>query len=106
MIKEGGFREDLYYRLKVVDLNLPPLRNRKADIPELVGLIMRQLNQRMGLNIQDIEPRAMEALEAYDWPGNIRQLSNSIERAMLFCDEASLGLQHMPPELVSHPKKK
>jgi len=106
MIKEGTFREDLYYRLKVVDLNLPPLRDRRADIPELVGLIMRQLNPRMGLNIQDIEPRAMEALVAYDWPGNIRQLSNAIERAMLFCDEASLGLQHMPPELLSHPKKK
>ena len=106
MIKEGTFREDLYYRLKVVDLNLPPLRDRRADIPELVGLIMRQLNPRMGLNIQDIEPRAMEALVAYDWPGNIRQLSNAIERAMLFCDEASLGLEHLPPELISHPKKK
>ena len=106
MIKEGTFREDLYYRLKVVDLNLPPLRDRRADIPELVGLIMRQLNPRMGLNIQDIEPHAMEALVAYDWPGNIRQLSNAIERAMLFCDEACLGLQHLPPELISHPKKK
>jgi DNA-binding NtrC family response regulator len=67
---------------------------------------MRQLNPRMGLNIQDIEPHAMEALVAYDWPGNIRQLSNAIERAMLFCDEACLGLQHLPPELISHPKKK
>jgi two-component system, NtrC family, response regulator AtoC len=106
MIKEGQFREDLYYRLKVVDLHLPPLRERKADIPELVGLLMRQLNPRMGLNIQDIEPRAMEALVAYDWPGNIRQLANAIERGMLFCDEASLGLQHMPPEVVSNLKKK
>jgi two-component system response regulator AtoC len=106
LIKEGAFREDLYYRLKVVDLHLPPLRDRKADIPELVGLFMRQLNPRMGLNIQDIEPRAMEALVAYDWPGNIRQLANSIERAMLFCDEASLGVQHLPPEIISHPKKK
>jgi two-component system response regulator AtoC len=106
MIKEGLFREDLYYRLKVVDLELPPLRERKADIPELVGLLMRQLNPRMGLNIQDIDPPAMAALVAYDWPGNIRQLANAIERAMLFCDEASLGLQHMPPEVVSNPKKK
>jgi two-component system response regulator AtoC len=106
MIKDGLFREDLYYRLKVVDLELPPLRERKADIPELVGLLMRQLNPRMGLNIQDIDPPAMAALVAYDWPGNIRQLANSIERAMLFCDEASLGLQHMPPEVVSNLKKK
>ena len=106
MIKAGLFREDLYYRLKVVDLELPPLRERKADIPELVGLLMRQLNPRMGLNIQDIDPPAMAALVAYDWPGNIRQLANAIERAMLFCDEASLGLQHMPPEVVSNSKKK
>jgi two-component system response regulator AtoC len=106
MIKDGLFREDLYYRLKVVDLELPPLRERKADIPELVGLLMRQLNPRMGLNIQDIDPPAMAALVAYDWPGNIRQLANSIERAMLFCDEASLGLQHMPLEVVSNLKKK
>ena len=90
----------------MVDLHLPPLRERKADIPELVGLLMRQLNPRMGLNIQDIDPPAMAALVAYDWPGNIRQLANAIERAMLFCDEASLGLQHMPPEVVSNPKKK
>ena len=106
MIKDGLFREDLYYRLKVVDLHLPPLRERKADIPELVGLLMRQMNPRMGLNIQDIEPPAMEALVAYDWPGNIRQLANAIERGMLFCDEASLGLQHLPPEVVSSLKKK
>jgi two-component system response regulator AtoC len=106
LIKEGNFREDLYYRLKVVDLHLPPLRDRKTDIPELVGLMMGQLNPRMGLNIQDIDPHAMEALVSYDWPGNIRQLANSIERAMLFCDDASLGLQHLPPEIVSHPKKK
>jgi two-component system response regulator AtoC len=106
MIKEGLFREDLYYRLKVVDLELPPLRERKADIPELVGLLMRQLNPRMGLNIQDIDPPAMAALVAYDWPGNIRQLANAIERSMLFCDDASLGLQHMPPEIVSNVKKK
>ncbi|MBN2678321.1 MAG: sigma-54-dependent Fis family transcriptional regulator [Anaerolineaceae bacterium] len=106
LIKEGAFREDLYYRLKVVDLHLPPLRERKADIPELVGLIMHQLNPRMGLNIQDIDPHAMEKLVAYDWPGNIRQLANAIERAMLFCDEASLGLQHLPPEIVTKPKMK
>jgi DNA-binding NtrC family response regulator len=105
LIKEGLFREDLYYRLKVVDLHLPPLRDRKADIPELVGLIMRQLNPRMGLNITDIDPQAMAALVAYDWPGNIRQLAHTLERAMLFCDEASLGLPHLPPEILAKKKK-
>lgn len=100
LIQRGEFREDLYYRLKVVDLHLPPLRERKEDIPELVGLFIRHNNPRMGLNINDITPRAMKALTAYNWPGNIRELRNVIERAMLFCDEAAIDLTHLPPELV------
>jgi two-component system, NtrC family, response regulator AtoC len=99
MIEEGSFREDLYYRLKVVDLDLPPLRQRKEDIPELVGSFMRLNNGRMGLNIQDVTPLAMEALLHHHWPGNIRELKNVIERAMLFCDEPAIDLSHLPPEL-------
>ncbi len=99
LITEGKFREDLYYRLKVVDLHLPPLRERKEDIPELAGLFIRQLNPRMGINITDITPRAMRALMAHNWPGNIRELHNVIERAMLFCDEAAIDLPHLPSEL-------
>lgn len=105
MIQENSFREDLYYRLKVVDLHLPPLRKRKNDIPELIGLFIRQHNPRMGLNIQDISPRAMQALIQHEWPGNIRELKNVIERAMLFCDEAVIELQHLPAEIsgqISH----
>jgi two-component system response regulator AtoC len=101
LMEEGKFREDLYYRLKVVDLHIPPLRERKQDIPELVGLFIRQNNQRMGMNIRDITPRAMQTLIAHPWPGNIRELRNVIERAMLFCDEASLDLPHLPAELCS-----
>jgi len=100
MMKEGKFREDLYYRLKVVDLDLPPLRQRKDDIPDLVGLFIRKLNPSMGLNIQDVTPRAMEALIRYDWPGNIRELHNVIERAMLFCDESFLDLPNLPAEMI------
>jgi two-component system, NtrC family, response regulator AtoC len=100
MVKEGSFRSDLYYRLKVVDLHLPPLCARKEDIPELVGLFMRKMVPAMGVNITDITPRAMEALMAHDWPGNIRELKNVIERAILFCDEASIDIQHLPPDLV------
>jgi two-component system, NtrC family, response regulator AtoC len=99
MIHEAAFREDLYYRLKVVDLHLPPLCERPQDIPELVGLFMRLNNARMGLNIQDITPLAMQALLAHPWPGNIRELKNIIERAMLFCDECAIDLPHLPPEL-------
>jgi DNA-binding NtrC family response regulator len=97
---QGGFRGDLYFRLKVVDLHLPPLRERKEDIPELVGHFIRQNNPRMGLNITDLSPRAMQALLAYPWPGNIRELRNTIERAMLFCDEVTIQLAHLPKEIA------
>lgn len=100
MIGEGSFREDLYYRLKVVNLHIPPLKERKSDIPELVGLFLRQFNASMGINITDITPRAMEALMAYDWPGNIRELRNTIERSMLFCDEKSLDLPDLPSDIL------
>jgi two-component system response regulator AtoC len=100
LIKEGKFRDDLYYRLKVVDLHMPPLRERREDIPELIGGFIRINNPKMGLNIEDVTPRAMQAFMAYNWPGNIRELRNAVERAMLFCDEACIDLRHLPPELV------
>ena len=100
MIENGEFRDDLYYRLKVVDLHIHPLKDRKQDIPELVGFFMGQNNPRMGLNIQDITPQAMEALMAHDWPGNIRELKNTIERAMLFCDDSAIDLAHLPPDFL------
>jgi len=99
MMEQGAFREDLYYRLKVVDLHIPPLRQRKQDIPELVGLFIRKNNQQMGVNINDVTPRAMAALMEHNGPGNIRELKNVIERATLFCDEASIDLPHLPAEL-------
>jgi len=99
LIKEGKFREDLYYRLKVVDLDIPPLRKRREDIPELVGLLLHQSNMSMGANIQDVSPRAMDAMLSYDWPGNIRELKNVIERAIIFCDDAVIDIQHLPYEL-------
>lgn len=105
MMKNNEFRDDLYYRLRVVDLDMPPLRERKMDIPELVGFFIQQNNPRMGRNIQDVTPKAMEALVAHDWPGNIRELRNVIERAMLFCDEAAIDVAHLPAE-VSAPKGK
>jgi two-component system response regulator AtoC len=100
LIKDNLFREDLYYRLKVVDLHLAPLRERKQDIPELAGFFVRENNAHMGMNVTDITSRAMQALVAYDWPGNIRELRNSIERAMLFCDEAALDINHLPSDVI------
>jgi two-component system response regulator AtoC len=100
MMKDSEFREDLYYRLKVVDLDLPPLRDRKEDIPDLVGFFMREQNAKQGLNIIDISPRAMQALIAYEWPGNIRELNNAIERSMLFCDDPILDINHLPLDVA------
>jgi two-component system response regulator AtoC len=99
MMQKGEFRDDLYYRLKVVDLHLPPLRERKQDIPDLVGFFINHYNPRMGLNIQDMTPKALEKLIKHDWPGNIRELKNVIERAMLFCDDAAIDVSHLPIEL-------
>lgn len=106
VVKEGDFREDLYFRLNVLELTVPPLRERKQDIPELVGFFLHRFNPRMGLNIQDVTPKAMDALAKHNWPGNIRELRNVIERAMLFCDEAAIDLAHLPADLVKAPTKK
>jgi DNA-binding NtrC family response regulator len=103
MMADGHFREDLYYRLKVVDLHIPPLRERKSDILELAGFFVRQNNARMGMNIIDITPRAVDALRAYDWPGNVRELRNAIERAMLFCDDPAIDIVHLPSDTVAKP---
>lgn len=98
MMKEGTFREDLYYRLKVLDLHLPPLRERKEDIPALVGTFIRQINLRTGNVVSNITPRAIENLKKHDWPGNIRELSHVIERAMLMCDDETIDIGHLPPD--------
>lgn len=100
MIARHEFREDLYYRLKVVDLDLPSLAERRQDIPDLVGYMVRKFNKRLGANILDVSPAAMQALISYDWPGNIRELSNAIERAVLFCDEPTIDLNHLPKDVT------
>ncbi len=101
MIARHEFREDLYYRLKVVDLDLPSLAERRQDIPDLVGYMVRKFNKKLGFNVQDVSPAAMQALINYGWPGNIRELSNVIERAVLFCDESTIDLNHLPKDITN-----
>ncbi len=84
-IKNGNFREDLYYRLNVVPLTIPPLRKRVGDIPLLVTHIIKKFNERLKKNINGIADEALAALEAHNWPGNIRELENVLERTILFC---------------------
>ena len=100
MIENGEFRQDLYYRLKVVDLHIPSLSERKNDIPELVGYFIKKFNQKMGMNVIDIQQDAMQSLNNYSWPGNIRELSNAIERAMLFCNGESIKKTDLPLDIV------
>jgi len=96
LVEKHEFREDLFYRLRLVDLEIPPLRDRKEDIPELVGFFVKMKNGKMGVNIEDITPRAMQALINYDWPGNIRELDHAIEFSMMFCDTGIIDLPQLP----------
>ena len=96
----GGFREDLYYRLNVVPIHLPPLRERREDIALLVGHFITKFNERLRKQITHIEPAAVERLVSYNWPGNIRELENVIERTMLFCEAPVIRLGNLPAELL------
>lgn len=95
-IEQGEFREDLYYRLAVVPIHLPPLRHRAEEIPHLVRYILDRAESRLGIRIERVEPDAMEVLTAYHWPGNIRELENVLERAVVLADSPRLTADHLP----------
>ena len=99
-IADGEFREDLYYRLNVVPIALPPLRDRKEDIPRLVASFLEKFNERLGRQVESISDEALDTLIGYAWPGNIRELENIIERTMLFSDNSVIGVDDLPPEIV------
>src|SRR5882672_850636 len=98
-IAQGSFREDLYYRLNVVPIRLPSLRERATDIPLLVSHFIGKFNTRLKKEIDGVEPPALARLTQYPWPGNIRELENVIERAVLFCDGDELRLADLPAEV-------
>ncbi len=100
LVAQGGFREDLYYRLAVVNLRMPPLRERRADIPLLVEHFVHRSNERLGRKVVGPDADALDTLARHAWPGNIRELENVIERAVLFCDGDRIGLAELPPELL------
>lgn len=95
MVKAGEFREDLYYRLNVFPINVPPLRERLEDIEELVEKKVEELNTEMGKNVNRIEPAVYKKLKEYDWPGNVRELYNRIEAAMNYTDDEILRAEHL-----------
>jgi nitrogen regulation protein NR(I) len=99
LISQGAFREDLFYRLNVVSIRLPALRERASDTPLLVEHFLKKFNERLKKNVTGVEPEALELLGNYGWPGNIRELENVMERAVLFCDGHKLRVEDLPAEL-------
>jgi formate hydrogenlyase transcriptional activator len=91
-VADGGFREDLYYRLSVFPIEVPPLRDRREDIPALVEYFARRHGERRGLGFAGVEPASMKRMMEYAWPGNVRELENAIERAMILSDGGPLRL--------------
>jgi DNA-binding NtrC family response regulator len=100
-VNEGKFRADLYYRLRVVQIDLPPLRERREDIPMLATHFLKGYAERYQLKCAEISPEAMKRLIAYDWPGNVRELRNAIERSVVLCETASLQASDLPFELIA-----
>jgi DNA-binding NtrC family response regulator len=99
-IVAGTFRDDLFYRLNVVPIHIPPLRERREDIPLLTDHFLAKFNDRLKKQIGSIAPEAIERLVAYHWPGNIRELENLMERTMLFCEGPAIRVSDLPPEVV------
>ena len=101
MIEAGTFRQDLYFRLSVVPVNLPPLRERAVDLPELANYFLRRFAEKNRKDIKDFHPEALNLLMQYEWPGNIRELENTIERAVILCLAEQVTPQDLPPHLLS-----
>jgi DNA-binding NtrC family response regulator len=96
-IQEGTFREDLYYRLNVVSLVLPPLRERRDDIPSLVQAFIEEFNTRYDKHIRSLDEAVLNGLVAQPWPGNVRELRNTLERAIIVCESDTILPKHIPP---------
>jgi DNA-binding NtrC family response regulator len=99
-IRQGTFREDLFYRLDVVTVALPPLRERRGDVPPLASFFLARYAAENGRTIETFSDEALETLLAYGWPGNVRELENVVERAVVLCDGPRIERKHLPPSLV------
>jgi DNA-binding NtrC family response regulator len=99
-VKEGRFREDLYYRLKVVTLRIPPLRERQGDIPLLAEHYLKRFCEEHGKPPMQLSKQALETLHRFSWPGNVRQLRNVIESAVIFSEGGEISVHALPPEVL------
>ncbi len=101
LVRQGAFREDLYYRVNVVRIELPPLRRRKEDIPLMVEQFISRFNRQQGKNVAGITAQALALLMAHDWPGNVRELENEIERAFILCDRNQIDIAQLSDQLTN-----
>ena len=101
MVAEGQFREDLFYRIRVIPLELPPLRHRRDDIPLLADHFLSRLNTSMGKKIDRMSDEALKKIESYEWPGNVRELENAMERAFILETSNELSPQHLPESVAT-----
>ena len=102
-LRSGSLRQDLYYRLNTFQIEIPPLRERREDIPALVKRFVAQFSDRHGLTSPSVSPEALERLHAYHWPGNIRELQNTVEYAVILAESNVIGLKQLPAELQVSP---
>lgn len=98
-VQEGQFREDLFYRLAIMDIHLPPLRARKEDIPPLIEHFIKRFNQKMNRSVEGVSPEALRTLMNYGWPGNVRELENVIQRCMILRDQGTIDESDLPSNL-------
>ncbi len=103
LIQKGTFRDDLYYRLNLIRIEMPPLRERPEDIPELARYFIAQAGKRYSKNVKDLSSEAQEVLKNYPFPGNVRELENIMSRSVLLCNEMTIKEKHLPPEILSDP---
>ncbi len=93
MVEEGSFRQDLYYRINVLELYIPPLRERKEDIPFLCEFLIKKINRNHGCNTKGVDEPVMRLLKHYNWPGNVRELEHTLERACVLSPSGTLGME-------------
>ncbi|MCC7460223.1 MAG: sigma-54-dependent Fis family transcriptional regulator, partial [Proteobacteria bacterium] len=99
-VRQGTFRDDLFYRLNVLPIRIPPLRHRIEDIPVLAKHFIQQLNIKLRTNVTGVSPEVFERWKGYDWPGNVRELENTVERAMVMVREGEIGLKDLPHDFI------
>jgi DNA-binding NtrC family response regulator len=102
-IKEGKFREDLYYRLNVFPIPLPPLRDHKEDLPVLIKALLEAMNKKHGTKVTELSPAVLDRFQKHAWPGNVRELRNAVERAIILAGEGTIEVSHLPPGFAGAP---